>query len=427
MTPTTSPRSFLFLQGLATLFFSRLGDRLAERGHRVCRINLNGGDRAYWRRPGAVDFRGRPAEWPDFLARLLARWQITDLVLFGDCRPLHRIAIEIARERSLGVHVFEEGYIRPNWTTLESGGVNGHSALSDDPAWFRERARGLPPWKPPADDGSSFLRRAGLDVAYNLAGVALAWRFAHYRTHRLRHPMLEYTGWIGKFARKPGARQRSQMALARLQASDPAYFLFPLQLEGDYQIREHSPFDDLAAAIRHVIASFAAQAPPDCLLVAKEHPLDNGLTDWRLLIREIAERCGVADRVLYLEVADAAPLLRGARGMVTINSSMGTQALAEGLPTTCLGKALYDMPGLTFQDGLDAFWSRPTPPDPELFDAFRRVLAERCLVPGGFFSPKAEETLITHSVGRLEGGAAPPATERHTPLPNYSPPALGAA
>src|SRR5205823_4760952 len=36
-------RSFLFLQGMATRFFERLGQALIERGHAVYRVNFNGG------------------------------------------------------------------------------------------------------------------------------------------------------------------------------------------------------------------------------------------------------------------------------------------------------------------------------------------------------------------------------------------------
>ena len=58
-----------------------------ERGHAVYRVNFNGGDRAFWRLPGAVDFRGRPEEWPEFLDRLIVERAISDIILFGDCRP----------------------------------------------------------------------------------------------------------------------------------------------------------------------------------------------------------------------------------------------------------------------------------------------------------------------------------------------------
>ena len=54
------------------------------------------------------------------------------------------------------------------------------------------------------------------------------------------------------------------------------YFLFPLQLSGDYQIRSHSPFLSMTMALEYVLTSFARHAPPDAILLVKEHPLDVG-------------------------------------------------------------------------------------------------------------------------------------------------------
>ncbi len=81
-------RGFLFLQGLATRFFERLGRELLARGHAVHRVNFNGGDRAFWRLPDAVDFCGREHEWPEFLDRLVAEKGVSDIILFGACRPV---------------------------------------------------------------------------------------------------------------------------------------------------------------------------------------------------------------------------------------------------------------------------------------------------------------------------------------------------
>src|SRR5215469_14628981 len=162
-------RGFLFLQGIATRFFERLGRALRARGHAVHRVNFNGGDRAFWHLSGAVDFCGREHEWPEFLDRLIIERSISDIILFGDCRPLHRAAIRVAQSRGMRVYVVEEGYLRPDWITFEEGGVNGFSSLPREPAWFREQARLLPPWRDPPEVGGSFRRRALEDIAYNVA------------------------------------------------------------------------------------------------------------------------------------------------------------------------------------------------------------------------------------------------------------------
>ena len=113
-------RVFLFLQGMATRFFERLGQALAERGHAVHRVNFTGGDRAFWRLPGATDFGGRPEDWPEFLDRLITEREISDIILFGDCRPLHRAAIRVAAENVPGVKAVEDHLV---WVEPVSGTI----------------------------------------------------------------------------------------------------------------------------------------------------------------------------------------------------------------------------------------------------------------------------------------------------------------
>jgi len=405
----TGPRSFLFLQGLATPFFARLGAALAARGHAVHRVNFNAGDRLFWPLPGATDFTGRPEEWPAALARLLEARGVTDLVMFSDCRPLHAAAIALARARGLRSWIFEEAYLRPGYVTLELGGVNALSPLPRDPGRILAMAEGLPPAAPETRSAGSFLRRATDDVRYNIATLLGRRRFPHYRTHRPWNPFHEYAGWARRGLLRPFRRQAAWRRLARLARWPGPVFVLPLQLEGDYQLRRHSPFASLAEAIARVVDSFAAHAPREALLAVKGHPLDNGLTDWGRVARRLAAAAGVAERLLWLPELPFSPVLALAAGVVTVNSTAGLQALREGKPVVVLGEAIYDMPGLTFRHGLDRFWTEAAPPDPRLVDALRRVLAAHCLIRGGFFSAEGMAEAVRNAVPRLEAAGQAPA------------------
>ena len=405
----SAPRSFLFLQGLASWFFDRLGQALAERGHAVHRVNFNGGDRLFWRQPGAVDYRRRLDDWPAFLDRLLVDKQITDVILFGDCRPVHRLAIPVARARSARVHVVEEAYLRPGWISFEEGGVNANSPLPRAPAWYREQAASLPPWQNSPAPPESFARRAAEDVMYTAARLATAAWYPHYRTHRTRHPLIEYAGWIGRIAGRRRAERDAATTIATLRGSGGPVFVFPLQLDGDYQIR-NSPLGGIRPAIEHVVASFARHAPPVARLLVKSHPLDDGLVDWARVVRQVAAQRAVAERVIVIDGGAIEAVLDHARAVVTINSTVGMTALARGVPVIALGHAIYDLPGLTFQGALDDFWRATTPPDAQLYDALRRVLAARSMIPGGFFSEPGLQLAVAAAVNRLE--AAEPQTTR---------------
>ena len=408
-------RNVLLLQGLMGPLFRRIGQALLRDGYGVYKVNFNGGDRLFWRLPNGIDYKGSSEDWPEALKRIISERQITDVALFGDCRPMHMGAVAVCRDLHIPVHVFEEGYIRPDWVTLELGGVNGHSTLPRDPDWYRAEAAALPPAPEHHPVPSSFRRRALEGVAYNLADVLSRWHYPFWANHRPWHPLVEGMGWLRKLRRGKVAAVRSQALIARLETRGAPYVLFPLQLDSDAQIRLHSSFAGVADALRMVMASFAAHAPEDLRLVVKEHPLDNGVRDWWQETMSLAALHGIADRVDYLESGDIVPVARQAKGVVTINSTSGTLALALGVPVIALGQAVYDIDGVTFQGSLDDFWGDPGQPDAETFAAFCRVLIDRCLVAGGFFSEEALSKLTDGVIARLEA-ASPlkPAPEPRT-------------
>ncbi len=395
--PAFERREILFLQGPPGSFFRDLAEALDARGHGVHRINFNGGDLLDWRGEG-VNYAGGDAAWPVFLTRLVRARGITDLVLFGDCRPLHRNARAAASGLGLTVHVFEEGYVRPDWVTLERGGVNGFSDLPADPQWYRDATRSLGPVPERPRLPSAIGRRARASVLYNLAAVLTGAMFPRYRTHRPWHPAVEAAGWMRRTLRRrlatPGGRDPAAL-------EGEAYFLLPLQLDSDYQLRAHSDYGGMQPALVRILTSFARHASQAARLVVKEHPLDNGLRDWRRRTLDCAGALNIADRVVFLEDGDIDGLVAGAQGVVTVNSTTGTLALAAGVPVITLGRAVYDIAGLTHQGSLDTFWRARQQPDPTLFEAFRRVLADRCLLWGGFYAMETRSDLALAAADRI--------------------------
>jgi capsular polysaccharide export protein len=395
-------RSFYFLQGNASWFYRRLGDALASRGHVVRRLNFCGGDRHFWGDWHAADWRGEMNALPAFLEQEYRRHHVDTIVMFGDCRPAHRAAIEIARRQGLEIIVFEEGYLRPNWLTLERHGVNGYSRLPDDPSWYRDKARRLPAVAPAALVGSGLARRIYYDFQWQIGNYLQPGRYPHYRTHRPYPIFAEYAMWSTRLAKLTWRRRQARKVVAALLSDDRRFFLFPLQLDTDAQIRVHAGFGRMTNAITAVIDAFAAAAPTDALLVLKNHPLDNGWINYHQLIHRHARSRGIADRVRFIDGGRLDTLIDHAAGIVTVNSTVGMTALERNRPVVCLGKSVFDMPGLTFQGPLADFWHRPEAPQAALLQAFRTVLQQACLVGGNFYTDKGVEIAVANSVARLE-------------------------
>jgi capsular polysaccharide export protein len=205
------------------------------------------------------------------------------------------------------------------------------------------------------------------------------------------------------------------------------FFLVPLQVSVDSQVRHHSDFRSVQHFIRHVIASFAAHATGDALLVIKHHPLGRGHHDYRRLIAALADEFGVAERVSYVHDLHLPALLGSTRGVVVINSTAGLTALEHGAPVKVCGVAVYDIPGLTYQGSLDEFWrqAESSDPDAELLRRFRAHLVAHTQINGSFYAGSIGATAgaAALSVARtLIGSYTPsPAVAEQAPAPAASP------
>lgn len=380
-------RVFLFLQGPSSPIFAKIADRLEGFGHRCLRVNLNPGDQIFWRRRGGHNYRGRGGHaWQTYLAGLMQDHGVTDLVLLGEEREYHKLAVQIARTRNIEISVIEMGYLRPDWLTLERDGMSSNSHFPADSAVIVNAAQSLPEPDWTRRHTQSFVAEAAYDLLYNLPNVFLWFLYPHYRRHALFHPLAEYAGWVMRLA--GGGRRKSQATsvISSLTAGDTPFFVYPLQLQTDFQLRAHSPYNDQREAIETILSSFAAHAPSASRLIVKVHPLDNGLIDWQSFITNLSAHLGVGERVTFLDGGDLNTLLAKAVGTVTVNSTVGLTALQMGKPVKVLGAAIFDIAGLSDQQGLDSFWQTPVPPVETVRSAFFRLLAATIQVRGNFYS-----------------------------------------
>ncbi|MHC6224597.1 capsule biosynthesis protein [Pseudomonas sp. X10] len=377
--------SFLFLQGVSSPFFNRLAKALRDIDQRVHCVSFNVGDVLYG--PGSRRaFASRPDDLQAFYSQCFRDLDVTDLVLFGDCRPVHRCAIVLARLQGIRVHVFEEGYFRPYWITLERDGVNNNSRLPRDPDWYREVGKHIPRYQNGNAFNLSFTARAAHDVLYHAGGALNKICFPHYRTHAPFTAPTEYAGFIRQGVRLLCARRRDDALVEDVTRERQPTFLLPLQLDSDAQIRDHSRFNNMSEVIEHVMASFAAHAPGEARLLVKNHPLTPGLVNYRKITAALASQYGVTDRVDFMESGHMPTLLSHIAGLITVNSTAGASALLHNRPTFALAEPIYALPGLTQQSGLDDFWLYPEPPDKTLFQRFRNTVIHTTQINGGFYT-----------------------------------------
>jgi len=395
-------RSFLFLQGVASPFFDRLASALRRAGVQTCRVEFCGGDTSFNRSGPAKKFTGKLNLLNEFYNETFNELKVTDIVLFGDTRPVHIPAIELAKEVGINIHVYEEGYLRPDWITLDSGGVNAFSPFANKvPDYFRERAKNIPRNIKSFKTGYSQWTRLSHDLRFNIARTSDFVRFPNYSRHRVDHPISEYLGWFKRYPALVPFSLQAKYKTKKIINDNLSYYIYPLQLSADSQIRIHSNFSDVNHATEEILRSFEKYAPKATKLIIKNHPLDTGLSKCKEFTRNMSKDLGIEDRVIFLDGGHLPTLLQNAKGTVVVNSTTGMSALFHKSPTIALGNALFDMPGLTFQGGLNEFWCRAKRSDYKLFSDFRDVVINDTQINGNFYTRKGIAMAVAGSLKRF--------------------------
>ncbi|MBU2992744.1 capsular biosynthesis protein [Octadecabacter sp. 1_MG-2023] len=414
-------KSFLFLQGPHGPFFHRLGKMLRAAGADVWRVGFNAGDRAFWfGGKGYIPYHGGPDDWVDTFRAIVTQKNITDIVLYGDTRPIHADAVVAAKELGLNVHVFEEGYMRPFWITYERGGTNGHSKLMNTSV----------------EDMRTALAQSELDVPEAPAhwgdmrhhvfyGALYHWfvmfrnrEYRNFQRHRELPLVAETALYTRRLLLMPAIAMDRIISTFRIKHGGYPYHIALLQLEHDSSFQMHSPFNRMEEFLTVVIEGFAKGAPKHHHLVFKAHPLENGRSPLRKIIRRLSKENDVFDRVHYVRGGKLAQVLDHARTAVTVNSTAAQQVLHRGIPLKVFGKAVYSKPEFVSDLPVEKFFAQPERPDNRAFKDYRRYLLETSQVPGGFYSARGRRQLMRQVVDMmldqrdpydaLRSGKAPP-------------------
>ncbi|WP_290702997.1 capsular biosynthesis protein [Amphritea sp.] len=395
----SSKKVFLLLQGPPSRFSSELSKGLQSRGVKCLKIHLCLGDWLFWQGQNSCNYRGTLSDWKNFLADFIKQHKVTDLVYYADCLPYHRLAIETAKELGINAITYENGYLRPYWITLEHGGMSRLSHFPTDPEHILHEGRKHP--APIIQKGLEhpFWQEAWNEVIYNLGNYFDFIFFRHYQGDKVYNPLYEYLNYIPRLLK---SKKNAKLALTVAEKlKNKRYFLFPLQMQNDYQLRENSPFNHQTEAITLAIEALYENAEKNTHLLFKIHPMDNGIEPWPEIIHQLAVRFRLEDRVWFIDGGNLDKIMDNCEGVITINSTVGVHAIQKIKPVITLGEAMYDIPGLTSQQALDTFFQSPDLPSAELVDSFVKFLAATIQVHGSFISEKGRKLAIVEMCDKL--------------------------
>ena len=377
----------LLLMGPIGSFFARLARQLERVGVPVWKVSFPLHEFGFAHRQ-RLAYSGAMDAFQDFLLEQIETKGIRHLFMYGDFIDPHRLAIELVQKLNaqaerpfrIDAWVFELGYVRPNYVSLEKERCNARSSMNRPVAFYQAlpevdslpQSRALGEirwrkcWKMP-----TFIQHAFTNYPIIKGPHKLQPR-PSYLLAQLRGMLRKYLYLITE-----------RVVRCQLQDGTP-YILIPLQVASDSQISLGSDYQGMEPFIEELITSFAAYSRRGDRLVFKHHPRDRGYNHYGRWIDRLARAYGIRDRVLYFHDGPLGPILKQARAVITINSTVGLQALYHATPTKVLGRTFYNLPGLSDQQPLETFWSDPQGSDRSLFQRFYHHLIETTQISGNF-------------------------------------------
>ncbi|EAJ6452976.1 capsular biosynthesis protein [Campylobacter lari] len=376
-----SGKNVLLLQGPVGGFFRKIATKIPKA--KVYKVNFNGGDFFFYPFK-SINYTKSLAELEDFYKKLFEEKQIQVVIMYNDCRKVHEIAINVAKQMGIEVWIFEEGYIRPNFITFEKDGVNANSTLPREKEFYLSQKKFDKDFKFKTFS-STFKNMAFSSFLYWLFAFLLSWCFNNSLHHRSLK-LFDFLPWFCSVYRKNKYKISEKKLNEKILSLKQKYFLAILQVHNDTQLSHHYK-KTTEKFIEEVIISFANHAKAKSYLVFKHHPMDRGYRDYTKLIEDLSLKYNVEGRILYVHDLHLPTLLINARGTIVINSTVGLSALYHNSPLKVMGKAFYDIEGLTYQKSLHTFWKecRAYKPDAVLHAKFRNYVIYKTQVNGNFF------------------------------------------
>ena len=273
------------------------------------------------------------AKYIAFLRDFLKQEKIDFIVMHNDLRWQHALAVYVCKQLDIKYLITERGLFRPNTTTVEFQGVNAYSSLpvnidfydSIIPKDFSFKEHSISKFK-----HLQINLKFAIFLCLNSLGDILK---INTQLANKRYNLVDYASLFLK--------QRNYFKNKLSVPLPKKYIFIPLQVNTDTQVLVHSGYENIQDFISHVEKTFYDEQN-NVSLVFKPHPMDKGM-EYTFDSRSI-----VVD-------SDTKKLIQGSEFIITINSTVGFEAIQHYKVVIVLGEAFYKIPKLCVASSIQSF------------------------------------------------------------------------
>ena len=296
-----------------------------------------------------------------------------DLVLMhNDLRWQHTLTIALCKELDIKYLITERGIFRPDTTTVDFHGVNGYSSLPKDKNFYKNynvEIKELKSYKVSKMLNLKINIRFAFFILLNKIGDIFSLN------SKIKNKSYSLSHYVNLFI-----KQKFSNSKQNIITLPEKYIFIPLQVNTDTQILIHSDFKDMQEFITLVENSFYS-LNSDLKLVFKIHPMEKGIVNYTFDNRSI------------IVESDTNELIKKSEFVITINSTVGFEAIQQKKKVMVLGEAFFKIEDIavcsskdSLRDELQKILNDTIELDNEAIKSFVNYLKYEYQVNGNLFN-----------------------------------------
>lgn len=330
------------------------------------------------------------------LEEIIKNKNIKILIMQNDTRWQHAFAISLAKKLDIKYLVFELGLFRPNTITIDEKGVNYNNLVPRNKAFYKDL------YITNKFDYSKVLS----DITEPKRNLIIMKYMLFYKLgeilkkNSIENKKIKLLDYCKRFLKAYIWNLGSKNPKITLPNN---YIFAPFQVLDDSQTLVHSDFNNMSEFAETVIKGvkkYNSKCNTELSVIFKEHPMDIG----RVNYENLYNRYKNDKNIIFLRHGDTKEIIKFSKLIITINSTVGIEALEKKKKVICLGRAFYTIDGIAFESNPNNLANDieevlKAKVDGKLIDNFLNYLKYEYQFPGNeyFYNPN-QITNITNNI-----------------------------
>ncbi|MGG7178116.1 hypothetical protein ACQPU1_11005 [Clostridium paraputrificum] len=277
----------------------------------------------------------------EYLSELVKKENINKFIMWNNSFLFDRIAWFFAMKNNIKVVVLEQGFFRPFTFTVDPRGVNFENSMPREEKYYIDLSI----------DNERLYRYLLKPETFDIRDYELDRKSNIYKySTRYLYSLMDKLAVV--INREEDCRiinyslldlMKKYRGTAKINdesiSLEKKYVFIPFQVEDDSQIILNSPNIKSMNSLVKIIDDLSKYYN-EYTFVFKEHPASKVNYD------EVYNKYRINDRLIFLKDGNTKELIKNAEAVITVNSTVGIEALMEGKKVMTLGNAFFNISGL---------------------------------------------------------------------------------